>query len=374
MEYQFGESAPRFGSAIRAHRHALGLSQHELAVKAGLSVATVRDFEQGRRLRPRPNSLFALVSALGLDPEQTADLVRAAASVRRRRGLPALHNGDLTPTAGALVPRHGLWVAALGPLEAWRDGRPLALGPPGRRVVLGLLLLNSGARVRRDTIIDALWGETPPGTAVSLVQAHVSRLRRTLEPTGPALGGRVIESVRGAYRLCLPDWELDLLVFRDMVAKAAAKRVSDDNVTAYRLYEDAIALWQGDPLSDVELLRRYPGAMLLQQQLAGVLLGYADVACALGHHDKVIPRLWALAAAEPLNEAVAARLMIALAGAGQQAVAIRVYEDLRSRLDRELGVYPSEDLVDAHLRVLRQDIGAGNQVAHTRATAYVVPR
>ncbi len=42
--------------------------------------------------------------------------------------------------------------------------------------------MDPGVLVRRDTIIDVLWGETPPRTAVGLVQAHVSRLRKALEP------------------------------------------------------------------------------------------------------------------------------------------------------------------------------------------------
>jgi DNA-binding SARP family transcriptional activator len=71
-----------------------------------------------------------------------------------------------------------------------------------------------------------------------------------------------------------------------------------------------------------------------------------------------LPLLRALAVAEPLNESAHARLMIALAGTGQQAAAIGIYEDLRSRLDGELGLYPGEELAEAHLRILRQDIRA----------------
>jgi hypothetical protein len=94
----------------------------------------------------------------------------------------------------------------------------------------------------------------------------------------------------------------------------------------------------------------------------------------------VLPRLQALADAEPLNELAHARLIIALAGAGQQAAAIRVYQDVRVRLDRELGLYPGEELSEAYLRVLRQDIrAASGGRGHARppalaATGQVVPR
>ncbi len=130
-----------------------------------------------------------------------------------------------------------------------------------------------------------------------------------------------------------------------------------------------MGLWRGEPLADVDVLCGHPGVTALRQELTGVLLRYAEVACALGQYHRVLPRLQALAEAEPLNEPAHARLMIALAGSGQQAAAIRVYEELRSRLDRELGLYPGEELAEAYVRVLRQDIRAGNRRATARPPA-----
>jgi DNA-binding SARP family transcriptional activator/DNA-binding XRE family transcriptional regulator len=359
MRHGDGGSDSRFGALVRAYRREAGLTQRELAAKAGLSVAALRDIEQSRRHRPRPSSLAALSDALGLDPERAARLASAG------RGLPVSRPSAEAASAlppGPARPGQGLWVAALGPLEAWRDGRPLSLGPPARRAVLGLLLVDSGALVRRGTIIDVLWGQEPPRTAVDLVQAHVSRLRQVLQPRRHARGADgVFHSVRGAYRLSLSGEELDLLLFRDLAARAGTVRAHGDDVTACELYEEALGLWRGDPLADVDVLSGNPGITLLRQQLVGVLLRYAETASALGQYRRVLPRLQALAAAEPLNESAHACLMIALAGSGQQAAAIRIYEDLRSRLDGELGLYPGEELVEAHVRVLRQDIRAGDR-------------
>jgi DNA-binding SARP family transcriptional activator len=303
-----------------------------------------------------------LADALGLDPERAASMVNAdrdvVSSQRSRRTA-------LAPGAGPMDAGQGLRLAILGPLEAWRDGRPLALGPPARRAVLGLLAIGPGMLVRRDTIIDVLWGEEPPRTAMDLVQSHISRLRRVLEPPGRSaagdggeVGAGVISSVRGAYRLRVSIEQVDLLLFKELAARAAAAQASGDDTSACRLYEQAARLWRGDPLADVDLLSGHPGITLLRYQLTSALLRYAELACALGQHRQVLPLLQALAASEPLNESVHAHLMIALAGTGQQATAVGVYEDLRSRLDRELGLYPSGELAEAHLRVLRQDIRA----------------
>ena len=375
-----------FGSLVRKYRREAGLTQRELAARAGLSVAALRDFEQSRRWRPRPNSLAALTDALGLDPDQTASLARAAAPPRRRpdavpSSRPPQDYSDFTRPVYSSGHGAGLWLTALGPLEAWGDGTPLYLGPPARRAVLGLLLMDPGVLVRRDTIIDVLWGDSPPRTAVGLVQAHVSRMRRLLSSHN-RFGGNdgVIDSVGHAYRLSLSGTEVDLLVFRDLAKRAAAERAGGDYVTAAEFYERAVNLWRGEPFADVDVLFGHWGVTALRQELTNVLLRYAEVACALGKYHRVLSRLQALADAEPLNEPAHARLMIALAGSGQQAVAMRVYEEMRSRLDHELGLYPGEELVEAYVRVLRQDIPAENRAQpHARppaitAAVYVVPR
>lgn len=381
-----GESDPvSFGSLIRAHRREAGLTQRELAAKAGLSVAALRDFEQSRR-RPRPHSLNALVNALALHATQAADLARAAALPRQRpEGVPSVGPPKAGPGFARTPPPpgrgQGLWLAALGPLEAWGNGTPLHLGPPARRAVFGLLLMDPNVLVRRDTIIDLLWGDSPPRTAVGLVQAHVSRIRRLLN-AGSCFGGNdgVIDSVGGAYRLSISGTAFDLLVFRDLAAHAVTAQAGGDDLTAAECYERAVNLWRGEPLADVDVLRGHPGITALRQEFAGVLLRYAEVADALGQHYRVLPRLQALAGAEPLNERAHARLMIALAGSGQQAAAIRVYEDVRSRLDRELGLYPGRELAEAYVRVLRQDIRAvSRERAYVRESGLatsvdVVPR
>jgi DNA-binding SARP family transcriptional activator/DNA-binding XRE family transcriptional regulator len=377
---------PHFGALVRAYRREMGLTQRELAARAGLSLAALRDFEQSRRRRPRAHSLAALIDGLDLDRDQAAGLARAAALPRPRPDeVSSVHRrqGDSDSARRGHSPGRdkGLWLSVLGPLEAWAEGKPLRFGSPARRAVLGLLLLDPGVPVRRDAIVDLLWGDSPPRTAVSLVQAHVSRIRRALK------GGRrfdnddeVIDSFGDAYRLSLSAMEVDLLHFRDLAARAAAARGDGHDATAAEYYERAVSLWRGEPFADVAALRGHPGITALRQELVGVLLQYAEVTRELGQHNRVLVRLQALADAEPLNERVHAYLMIALAGSGQQADAIRVYEGVRSRLDRELGLYPGEELADAYMRVLRQDLRAPDrEQMHARlpalaASGHPVPR
>src|SRR4051812_39380782 len=68
----------------------------------------------------------------------------------------------------------------LGPLEVIGDEGPLPLGGAKQRALLALLLLNANRVVSRERLIDELWPDDPPETAVATVQVYVSRLRRLL--------------------------------------------------------------------------------------------------------------------------------------------------------------------------------------------------
>jgi hypothetical protein len=169
-----------------------------------------------------------------------------------------------------------------------------------------------------------------------------------------------------------PD-ELDLLAFGQLTAWARAARSSDDLDRACEWYEQALGLWRGDPLADVDLLRGHAVAMSLCGTRAAVIAEYAETAVRLRQHHLVLAHLRALAEREPLNEKAHAQLMIALAGSGQQAAALTVYEDMRRRLDEQLGMRPGPWLSDAHLRVLRQDVPAAAGLTSVTPTT-AIPR
>ena len=75
------EEAPRFGQHLRRLREAAGLTQEELAARAGMSANSIAALERGRRQRPHPATVRALAEALGLSEEGRAALAaRGAAS------------------------------------------------------------------------------------------------------------------------------------------------------------------------------------------------------------------------------------------------------------------------------------------------------
>ena len=85
------ESTTSFGERLRRLREAAGLTQEELAERAGLTRDAIGALERGLRRRPYPHTLRALSAALGLS-DQARETFHASV---RERGTPA-------PAAGAI--------------------------------------------------------------------------------------------------------------------------------------------------------------------------------------------------------------------------------------------------------------------------------
>src|SRR5580658_10520651 len=81
-----------FGPVLRRRRLAAGLTQEELAVRAGLSVRALRDLERGTTTRPYRNSIGKLADALTLGDAERAEFMRihrpAAGSLRPEPARP----------------------------------------------------------------------------------------------------------------------------------------------------------------------------------------------------------------------------------------------------------------------------------------------
>ena len=146
--------------------------------------------------------------------------------------------------------------------------------------------------------------------------------------------------------------DLDLLAFEELTGRA---ETSDDPVRSSGLYEQALSLWRGDLAQDVAAVWDHPAATAVAGLRARAVVEFARLAYELRQPDRALRELRALAGREPLNERAHAWLMTALAGAGQQAAALEVFEACRARLDSELGVLPGPELARAHERILRQE-------------------
>jgi DNA-binding SARP family transcriptional activator/tetratricopeptide (TPR) repeat protein/DNA-binding XRE family transcriptional regulator len=341
-------------SLVRDRRRAAGLTQLQLAHAAGVSVGAVRDLEQGRTGQPRQRSVQRIAAALGVSLTPGARPAGPPGPVGR---IPS--DGDPRSARNGAPAPTGLRLQVLGSLTAWRDGHPVALGPARQRAVLALLAVQPNSLVRREAIFEALWEADPPATAVGMIQTYVSRLRRLLDPAPrTVMGNGLLIAAGTGYRLQVTGDELDLIAFSQLCSEARAAARSGQAEAACERYEQALDLWTGEPLADVDALRGHPAVSGLARQWAAAVEDFADAASGQGWHSRVLSPLRALTVREPLNERAHARLMIALAGSGQQATALEVFDAIRRRLDDQLGVRPGAELAAAHARVLHQHIPA----------------
>jgi len=98
-----------FGARLRRARLAAGLTQEELAERAGLSARGIQDLERGLRATPQRETVRRLAGALGLPPGDAAAL--GATVSRARRSGPGAPRPGPDPAAGPGRPEavRGRW-------------------------------------------------------------------------------------------------------------------------------------------------------------------------------------------------------------------------------------------------------------------------
>src|SRR4051794_38381305 len=253
----------------------------------------------------------------------------------------------------------------LGPMEVSVDGAPAKLPGTAERALLAQLLLSPGRTIPATMLVDRLWSEsTLPADPMNALQIRVSRLRRALQTIGV---GDVVTREGVGYRASIDPRTVDALDFADRIraARTAAAHAADNGgiqPAHVQAYDDALALWRGDPLSDfaVERWAAAEAARLTELRLAA-MTERAQVALTLGRHQEVISDLEPVVAHDPTLESLAGLLMLALYRSGRQADALDVYTRTREVLDEALGLAPSVSLRSLHERVLRQDATLGAQ-------------
>jgi DNA-binding SARP family transcriptional activator/tetratricopeptide (TPR) repeat protein/DNA-binding XRE family transcriptional regulator len=339
------------GERLRRLRAAAGLTQAELAAQADVSVRTIGQLERGGIARPRAASVHRLAMALGVADEELLSAGPAPPSPgagARPRGSAA----DADDPGQGRVP---LWVGILGPLEIRRGGRVVDIASPTLRAMLAMLAMRPGRIIGVSEFVDALWPEDPPQSSRELVHTYISSLRRSLEPGVSARApGRRLRREPAGYRLLLGPAESDSGQFADLARRARQARAGGAHQSAWQLYTEALNCWRGPfPVAVEDRLARYAESGALLRDRVSAALAWADLGLSFAYYARVAAALRALAAEEPLHEGIAARLMIALAGEGQQAAALGLFDSVRERLDSSLGMSPGPELREAHLRVLR---------------------
>jgi DNA-binding SARP family transcriptional activator len=236
----------------------------------------------------------------------------------------------------------------LGPLEVADAAGALALPGGKARALLARLLVDVNRTVSVDALVDALWGDEVPASAVKMVHVYVSQLRKVL-PEG------TLRTKAPGYAVEVAPEAVDLVQFTRLRREGRAALAEGDAERAAERLRAGLALWRGAALAEFAEPFAVPQATHLEELHVACTEDRIEADLALGHHADLIGELRMLVADHPLRERPRRQLMLALFRAGRQAEALAVYHEFRRVLQDELGIEPSGALNDLQGKVLNQD-------------------
>lgn len=257
-------------------------------------------------------------------------------------------------------------VGLLGPLTLRRGSALITPSAPKLRQVLSLLVLQANSVTRVDQLVEELWEESPPPSALTTVQTYIYQLRKLLklaDKANPAAGrGRgedapVLLSHPGGYILQLRSLtDIDAYLFEQLAERGRTELLGGQVATAADTLRVALGLWRGGVLEGVStgpLL--YAQVARLEERRRTVLGLRIEADLQLGRHQEITGELASLVSAEPTREDFSAKLMLALYRCGRRADALQVYQRIRNTLVEELGLDPAAELQRLHQLMLAAD-------------------
>jgi DNA-binding SARP family transcriptional activator len=269
--------------------------------------------------------------------------------------------------AGKTMGGAGLGLGVLGPLLMSVDGTPVPLGAPKQRAVLAMFVLNRNHPVAIESLIDAVWDQSPVPAARVTIQSYVSNLRRLLSSVGLDPHGVLAKAPPG-YRLNVADAACDLDRFD-------TERVAGVHAAAEGRFEQAsshlaaaLAEWRGPVLEDLRdfaFVEPWASALTGDKLLAHTALAEAEIACERAY--TVIGELERLAAENPHYEPLWLQLITAYYVTKLQSDALDAYRRLKTTLTEDLGIDPNPAVSALYEKILRQEPLDTKRAAQTAA-------
>lgn len=241
----------------------------------------------------------------------------------------------------------------LGALEVIDNGQDITPTAPKLREVLALLVLRNNQLVQIGSLIDELWGENPPSSALSTLQTYIYKLRKILFDRP---GDCSLVTKQAGYLALIPPENVDVCRFEESMTEGFKAIEQGDASVSARTLAGALSLWRGPALADVQ-----PGNVLsahltrlAESRLTAIELRI-EAELQLGRHVELISELKELTAASPYHEGLHTKLMLALYRAGRRGEALESYQQVRSVLVDELGVEPSSQTMRMQQCLLNSD-------------------
>ena len=244
-------------------------------------------------------------------------------------------------------------IALLGPLLVSRNGQYIDVTGPKRRALLTFLALRLDTPVGRDEIIESIWPKRQTGREESTLRVHVSHLRDELE-TDRSDEPKILLTRGQAYVLSGHTVQLDTKRFDDLITEARSHLESRPDM-ALELLDEALALWRGRPLQDVEYEDFAQEAIRsLEQARVDAIEDRAEALIAEGEDIAAVQDLEPLVRGDATRERPTSLLMLALYRLGRHADALRTARRHARHLSQQ-GLEPSPRIGLLEERILNHD-------------------
>lgn len=232
-----------------------------------------------------------------------------------------------------------LRIQLLGNFILFRDGEPIddkAWRSRQARTILKILLVQPGAVVTSERLIDYLWPDENESTARRRLHVRISDLRRVLPHPSPIL---TVNS--GYYFDVTCDYQLDVVAFEQWVENGRFHQEKNNLTEAIAAYENARDLYKGAFLAE-DLYASWATAPRekFHELHLNSLSELADCYALQGRYRRAITLGQQVVATDSLREAVYVRLMLYHYYAGERTQALAVYARCQQLLSTELAVDP----------------------------------
>ncbi|MFE9388600.1 BTAD domain-containing putative transcriptional regulator [Streptomyces sp. NPDC006784] len=240
-------------------------------------------------------------------------------------------------------------------LRTWDSTRTPSA--PKARQVLALLLVNANRLVSTDALIEELWAERPPRSALSALQTYIFQLRQML---GDLLGNTspkdVLVTTPNGYEFRVAPEKIDLQRYEKYRLAGQHAFQSGDHPTAVEQFRAALNIFAAPPLANVRRgLHLEAEIVRLEESRSGVQQTRIEAELELGRHHEVLSELSGLASQYPQHEGFHRQLMLALYRCGRRPQSLKIFNQLRQSLVTELGLEPSRELQMLQQAILSAD-------------------
>ncbi|MCZ7426615.1 BTAD domain-containing putative transcriptional regulator [Micromonospora sp. WMMA1949] len=233
-------------------------------------------------------------------------------------------------------------IQVVGGLAVRLGTADLSLGTPKQQLVLALLIVRANQLVPVHELVDELWPDGPPRSAIANARTYAANLRRGLDSSGVERLRIVRE--QGGYRLVADENLIDLHRRTARWRQGRELMRAGEPAQAITLLKDAVdaadPLLAGLTLGPVLTVRREA----MNQERRATLELLAEAHLSMGNPESAVSFLRDQVPREPLWERAQCLLMRALIGAGDAGGALAVYRATREALSDQLGVAPSAEM------------------------------